>query len=138
MKLRNILMMLSIFGALNSCGKGDIEYRNYFEHVYINETSHYINMHSYSFDERYNGYDWSVNPNDSIRINNLNDSDNQVPVPAECDSVLVTFDNEKSIMVAQGVGILSNACQERVSRTFVILRHYITDKMYDSAKFTAP
>ena len=100
-------MLFLISGALNSCREFEVEHPNYFEHVYINETNHMIHIHSYSYDDFYDNHDWAINSNDSIRINNLENA-GQVPVPAECDSVLVTFDNDKSIMVLQGKWILCN------------------------------
>lgn len=131
-------MLLLISGALSSCGKGDIDYRYYFEHIYVNETNHDICVHGYSYDDFFDNHDWLIAPDDSIVINNLKEYGNAVPVPAECDSVSVVFDDEKKLMVKHGDWILRNDNKERVSRYFVRLRHYITEEMYDSASWLVP
>ena len=129
------MTLLLISGAISSCGRMEIDDpKLYSECLLINKTEHFVNIHSYSTDVFYDNCDWSIQPNDSIALGGDGNEDS-VPVPTVCDSVSVIFDGKKYLIVKFGEGFLRNDNKERVSHSFVRLRHYITDEMYDSASW---
>lgn len=140
MKLKIILTTLLISGALSSCFPDEVDYIFEEEHIYINKTNHSVTIHCDSIHSA-NGIllscDWNIEPNCSIVIHCDSLDCNQF-FPSDYDSVMVKFDDGKSLMVGLNESILRNDSIERVSPYFARLYHFITVEMYDSAKFTAP
>ncbi len=128
-------MLLLISGALNSCDPLEINPHFISEHVYCNQTNHFVTIHCDSV-HACNGIqlscDWNIGPHCSIAINS-DSIDSRHPLLYNYDSVMVKFDDEKYLMIGPDESIMRNDSTVRVSRFYGRSYHFITDELYDSA-----
>lgn len=130
MRQKKILMMLLLSGALSSCGREAVDRSQFEEHVYENQTVHSLAMTAYSKDALLDGYVWVIDAGKSISIKNELTAGQWTCAPFQCDSVLVTFDDQKKITVQKGKYFLSKGEFVQVSDNYYKYNHYISDELY--------
>lgn len=133
MKQKIILMLLVLSGVLFSCRKTMIDYETTEEHIYNNQTEYHVLITGYSVDSKWDGTEWRINPSESLCI------ESRMPHkftcdPSYCDSVLVTFDGKKKIMVRRGEHFFTDMKTEKVDKRWNRYYYYITDKLYNAAE----
>ena len=95
-------MMLLLSGVLFSCGKIIVEKKQYVETVFENQTSYSVALTGFSKDSSLNGKEWHIDPFGRLIILNELTMGPSYYTPSQCDSVLVTFDENKNIVVPVG------------------------------------
>ena len=133
MRQKITLMMLLLSGVLFSCGKTRIDYETTEEHIYNNQTEYHVLITGYSVDSKWDGEEWRINPSESLCI------ESRLPHkitcdPSYCDSVLVTFDGKKKIMVRIGERFFADRKIENVDKRWNRYYYYITDELYNAAE----
>ena len=133
MRQKITLMMLLLSGVLFSCGRTVVDYESTIEHIYENQTEYAVTITGYAENTYWDGEVWSIDPLKSLNIKEKLPR-GFTPNPSLCDSVLVTFDGKKNIMVRIGERFFADRKIENVDKRWDRYYYYITDELYNAAE----
>ena len=133
MRQKITLMMLLLSGVLFSCGKTMVDYETTEEHIYNNQTEYHVVIKGYSMGSKWDGEEWGINPSESLCIKSILPHRFTID-PSYCDSILVTFDSKKKIMIHKGEHFFADMKVEQIDKRWYRYNYYITDKLYNASE----